>query len=817
TYGYAADDHVQQVTDPEGVTTLLAHDLAGHRTSITRGARTWTYTYDRNGNLQSEEVPRPAGASQLDYVTTTVYDDLDRPVSRVIGKRGLSAADVALFGADHETMVWDYPQNRKNRLVYFQSRGPGNPTPAVNEQLYYDSLGHEMGRALGLSVGGIVTPLTATYYTSTLLGSPRAYRFQDRINSSAEETAQVYYDHRGLPTRLGLTPPGTTERPIGEQTRNVAGLVTKRRTNWSWGTLAFVESNWTYDALGRVTGQDVLKGPGAGTRIARQDLAYFGGDDPKTLDHWLGATNQKHFVYGYDARHQIASVGETLQSSFAATYAYGASGRFAHVDETATALPNSDVVPRHVNYQYAGTDPEQVTALVGTATPTVGTFASYRYDDAGNQTARCSGTFVGSSCTGALTECVYDGKDQLRRATKKSSAGAVLGSEEYWYDGNGLRTSILKRDSAGTRTELVVFNREVEYHYDGAGAVQFAYSHLALGTPVARVARTGPSNTDYTLEFQAHGLADNLLAAVDGSGGVRVGLVHTPFGSTIEATDVGGTTGLAGHPRRMNDKYTDDLSGLAYYGARYYDRSSMTWTQGDPLYRFTPEAAWTSPRRSSLYTMSLNNPLRYVDPDGQDPRLTPQEVYDNWQCTTKGADIPIHSHESTAPRMSERPTLNAEAVVSAYYAVKQAAASVPTGIGSVVFNVLTMSSDQAPSASAEADIASSTAEGTVMSDLPFIPDPGIGNGGRIGTGFGIRGSDQTGKLGNLGDEVSRDQHYSAKGGHRKRSEANAPSHKQHWKEEDKAQNAAAYARAKADREAAAAEARAARDKKRKIE
>ncbi|MCX5744512.1 MAG: hypothetical protein NT062_18630, partial [Proteobacteria bacterium] len=47
TYGYAADDHVQQVTDPEGVTTLLAHDLAGHRTSITRGARTWTYTYDR--------------------------------------------------------------------------------------------------------------------------------------------------------------------------------------------------------------------------------------------------------------------------------------------------------------------------------------------------------------------------------------------------------------------------------------------------------------------------------------------------------------------------------------------------------------------------------------------------------------------------------------------------------------------------------------------------------------------------------------------------------------------------------------------------
>jgi hypothetical protein len=35
------------------------------------------------------------------------------------------------------------------------------------------------------------------------------------------------------------------------------------------------------------------------------------------------------------------------------------------------------------------------------------------------------------------------------------------------------------------------------------------------------------------------------------------------------------------------------------------------------MYRFEPDAAWTSPRRALLYTNDLNNPLRYVDPDGR--------------------------------------------------------------------------------------------------------------------------------------------------------------------------------------------------------
>jgi RHS repeat-associated protein len=131
---------------------------------------------------------------------------------------------------------------------------------------------------------------------------------------------------------------------------------------------------------------------------------------------------------------------------------------------------------------------------------------------------------------------------------------------------------------------MIWFIGDTEAHYDGTGTVTHVYSHLALGTPVARVDRT--ANTTTALEFQFHGLASNTIAAVDQGGTVNASFSYAPFGEVVEATDAGSGSGagVAQHRRRMNDKFVDEVSELAYYGARYYDKTSMTWTQGDPLY-----------------------------------------------------------------------------------------------------------------------------------------------------------------------------------------------------------------------------------------
>jgi len=74
-------------------------------------------------------------------------------------------------------------------------------------------------------------------------------------------------------------------------------------------------------------------------------------------------------------------------------------------------------------------------------------YRSYLYDLAGNQMMSCSGTITGSTCSGESLTYIYDGKDQLRRATTRDSSGNTPGSEEYWYDGRGTRITTLKRDS----------------------------------------------------------------------------------------------------------------------------------------------------------------------------------------------------------------------------------------------------------------------------------------------------------------------------------------------------------------------------------
>ncbi len=241
-----------------------------------------------------------------------------------------------------------------------------------------------------------------------------------------------------------------------------------------------------------------------------------------------------------------------------------------------------------------------------------GTYASYTYDLAGNLETR---SYPG---TGESWDFAYDGKNQLRRATRKLN-GVVTGSEEYWYNENGARQIVVKRDASGAKTGMIWFFEDVEAHYDGNNPDPTQiYTHVSMGTPVGRIEHK-PGNTS-SLEYQFHGLASNTLATIDNATGtVNASFVYAPFGETIEATDGGAISnaGIEAHRRRMNDKYVDEATGLAYYGVRYYDNLSMTWTQSDPLYRFAPDAAPGEPRRAQLYTMSLNNPIRYIDPDGR--------------------------------------------------------------------------------------------------------------------------------------------------------------------------------------------------------
>jgi RHS repeat-associated protein len=603
-YLYDADGNIHQTIDPEGVTTTLDHDMAGRRTRIERAGRAWNYTYDANGNMRTETSPCTGIGCAALYTTSTAYDVLDRPISKAIAPRNLTSDERLAFASGTEKFTWDEGFNAKGRLSRWQAFAPGASQPTNDISRTWNLQG-QRSRLQESFYGAGYGPLTRTTATSHLVsGAVDTVWYGDAVpgDSCPGLVSYAEYDARGLPSGIWINNCSDSSGFIVavSNERNVAGLVTKRYSNWS---PTYVESNWSYDALGRVTGQSINKGSSL-TQVARQDLTYNGNDDPRTLDHWLGTTNHKRFTFDYDQRHQLTSVAEDA-NAFAATYAYSDAGRFVSAKETAAPLPGSDVKPRDVEYRYAGRDPEQVTALISASGP----YAQYTYDDAGSQVTR---TYVGTGETWQLT---YDGENQLRRAVKKQF-GVTVASEDYYYDDAGARQIIVKRDAFGAKTEMRWFIGDTEAHYNDTGTIKRVYSYVSMGTPVARVERSNTGSA--SLEYQFHGLGNNTLAAVDQStGAVNASFVYAPFGEIIEATEGGASVGLSAHRRRMNDKYVDEATGLGHYGFRYYDNVSMTWTQSDPLYRFAPDAAWTKPRQASLYTFCLNNSLRYLDPDGR--------------------------------------------------------------------------------------------------------------------------------------------------------------------------------------------------------
>ncbi len=113
---------------------------------------------------------------------------------------------------------------------------------------------------------------------------------------------------------------------------------------------------------------------------------------------------------------------------------------------------------------------------------------------------------------------------------------------------------------------------------------------------------------------------DNLGSTVmmtDECGQVVFEQDYTPFGQTLYQP---GTVEKPTSAVEPGFGYTGQREeadiGLYYYNARYYDPEIGRFTREDEY-----QGDITRPQTLNLYTYVLNNPLKYVDPDGYDPLL----------------------------------------------------------------------------------------------------------------------------------------------------------------------------------------------------
>ena len=91
-------------------------------------------------------------------------------------------------------------------------------------------------------------------------------------------------------------------------------------------------------------------------------------------------------------------------------------------------------------------------------------------------------------------------------------------------------------------------------------------------------------------------------------------------------------TATTNNDRRFVGKEKNTETGLSYFGARYQDARTGRFISPDPIRAVDPKTCKTNeylllhPQRLNTYAYGLNNPYRYVDPDGKFVFLIPAVI-----------------------------------------------------------------------------------------------------------------------------------------------------------------------------------------------
>lgn len=219
------------------------------------------------------------------------------------------------------------------------------------------------------------------------------------------------------------------------------------------------------------------------------------------------------------------------------------------------------------------------------------TNAGYSYDSAGNLLNDGVHTYT------------YDGENKISKVDNVSA---------YIYDGEGQRV----RKLVGENLRLVYgIGGQQLAEFDGAnGTLKKEYIYGASGL-VATIepAAVNANGTRYTTSDY---LGSPRLVTNSGAGVVSRH-DYMPFGEALGSGVGGRSTGIGfvadGIRLQFTLKERDNETGLDYFGARYYGSIQGRFTSPDPL---MASAETGDPQSWNRYSYALNNPLRYIDPDG---------------------------------------------------------------------------------------------------------------------------------------------------------------------------------------------------------
>ncbi|WP_198299610.1 DNRLRE domain-containing protein [Tumebacillus avium] len=587
TYGYdAKGNYVTKLTNPSGQVTQSSYDLAGNLAQQTdSGGLTRTFGYD--------ELNRPL---------TTTIDDANIRLANTYDKQG-NVIEKKLTSADGSTVYnkISYSFNAAGQTtsatdplgntVAYEYDTTGNltkilnPTGNTHEQLY-----DAAGRVTEVKFNGV--PYFRHTYdansnntkTENLLLGETKTRTYDKANrltalNGPEGTLSYRYDAND----------NTTSRTIVNGGKSYA-------LNYTYNNLdqnTLVQDAMTsrtyrfdYDEMGKP--RSLINGNGVGTMIAY--------DDNQQIESLLigksGGVSIGQFRYEYDENGNRTKI---IDGSGKQVTAY----TYDKLNQLTSEIDR--VTGNKIEYTYDAVGNRQRKVVTNTAGTVLST-TNYSHN-AMNQLTAVNGQPLNYDKIGSLLEdgeklYTWDASGRLSKLVNKTDGSAA----QYFYDEEGRRIRTVK---AGVETNYVYKGQQVQYETNAAGAITRYYTYSANGQLLSTTKVEGAVYTTYYYHLNERG---DVIAVTDDSNNYVAQYTYDAWGNIVAQSG----SFADENPYRYGSYRYDVESGLYYLTARYYNPQYGTFLSLDPQ-----AGEMTDPLTHNGYLYGANNPVSFIDPDGE--------------------------------------------------------------------------------------------------------------------------------------------------------------------------------------------------------
>ncbi|MCZ0756688.1 RHS repeat-associated core domain-containing protein [Anoxybacillus sp. J5B_2022] len=180
----------------------------------------------------------------------------------------------------------------------------------------------------------------------------------------------------------------------------------------------------------------------------------------------------------------------------------------------------------------------------------------------------------------------------------------------YVKDLSGNTTASFTYHPDGLRKTKTVGSTTYHYHYDGSDLIRITDDNgqtvwaftWANGKPNT-VTNSNGNTFYYVTNYRG-----DVMRIVDENGATVASYSYDPWGKVLSVSE---DTGVAGQPLGYAGYYYDKETKLYYLQARYYDPETARFISRDPN-----PGDLDNPISQNGYVYVDNNPITYVDPDG---------------------------------------------------------------------------------------------------------------------------------------------------------------------------------------------------------